>query len=159
MPAVSSPQPTLPPPPPNISHPGGGVGVGQRDRWNFRTLVTVFSRVSKARFRPRTFHEPNIELSTWKVRRLNQLGTTVVIWNGSRFFPPRPAGNFDYGSTLKPLWFRPLTFHVPNLMHSYDVFCEQFDRDKYFSPSEISSAGIKIGVWINSTGLNNLGRP
>ena len=24
---------------------------------------------------------------------------------------------------------------------------------------EFSSAGIKIGVWINSAGLNNLGRP
>ena len=30
--------------------------------------------------------------------------------------------------------------------NSYDVFCKQFDRNAHFSPSEFSSAGIKIGV-------------
>ena len=34
----------------------------------------------------------------------------------------------------------------------------QFDRNEHFSRSEFSSAGIKIGVWINSAGLINLGR-
>ena len=34
----------------------------------------------------------------------------------------------------------------------------QFDRNEYFSSFEFSSAGIKTGVWINSAGLNNLGR-
>ena len=41
----------------------------------------------------------------------------------------------------------------------YNVFCKQFDRNELFSPFELSSAAIKIGVWINSAGLNNLGRP
>ena len=39
-----------------------------------------------ARLRRRTFHEPNtlqIELSTRKVQRLNQLGIPVSIWNCS----------------------------------------------------------------------------
>ena len=31
--------------------------------------------------------------------------------------------------------------------NSYIVFCKQFDRNAHFSPSEFSSAGIKIGVW------------
>ena len=41
----------------------------------------------------------------------------------------------------------------------YNVFCKQFDRNEHFSPFELTSAAIKIGVWINSAGLNNLGRP
>ena len=41
----------------------------------------------------------------------------------------------------------------------YNVFCKQFDRNEHFSPFELSSAAIKIGVWINSADLNNLGRP
>ena len=44
-------------------------------------------------------------------------------------------------------------------INSYNVFCKQFDRHEHFSPSEFSSAGIKIGVSINSASLNNLGRP
>ena len=52
------------------------------------------------------------------------------------------------------------TFHVPNLMHKllYNVFSKQFDRNEHISSPEFSSAGIKIGVCINSTGPNNLGR-
>ena len=41
----------------------------------------------------------------------------------------------------------------------YNVFCKQFEQNGHFSPFEISSAAIKIGVWINSAGLNDLGRP
>ena len=37
--------------------------------------------------------------------------------------------------------------------------CKQFDENEHFSPFELSSAGIKIGVWINSGGLNSFGRP
>ena len=33
------------------------------------------------------------------------------------------------------------------------------DRNTLLSPIEFSSAGIEIGVWINSAGLINLGRP
>ena len=40
-----------------------------------------------------------------------------------------------------------------------NVFCMQFDQNEHFSSFEFSSAGIKIGVWINSAGLNSLGRP
>ena len=41
----------------------------------------------------------------------------------------------------------------------YNVFPKQFDWNEYFSPFEFSSARIKIGIWINSARLNNLGRP
>ena len=44
-------------------------------------------------------------------------------------------------------------------MNFYNVFSKQFDRDEHFSLFELSSVPIKIGVWINSVGLNNLGRP
>ena len=74
--------------------------------------------ICKARFRRRTFHEPN--LIRWKSRRLKQFGTPVSIWN---------------------------------------VFCKHFEQNEYFPPFEFSSAGVKTGVWINSAGLNNLGRP
>ena len=50
----------------------------------------------------------------------------------------------------------------PNLVHKFLLrvsVCKQFDRNEHFSPSEFSSAGIKIRVWIDSAGLNNLGRP
>ena len=40
-----------------------------------------------------------------------------------------------------------------------NVFCKQFDQNEHFFSFEFSSAGIKIGVWINSGGLNSLGRP
>ena len=36
----------------------------------------------------------------------------------------------------------------------YNVFCKQFDWNAHFSPSEFSSAGIKIGIWINLAGLS-----
>ena len=31
-------------------------------------------------------------------------------------------------------------------INSYNVFCKQFDRNAHVSPSEFSSAGIKVGV-------------
>ena len=42
------------------------------------------NHVSKARFRRRSTHVPNLtdELSTAKERRLNQFGTAVLIWCG-----------------------------------------------------------------------------
>ena len=33
------------------------------------------------------------------------------------------------------------------------------DLVEHFSPFKLSSAAIKIGVWINSAGLNDLGQP
>ena len=38
----------------------------------------------------------------------------------------------------------------------YNAFCNQFDRNEHFSPFDFNSAGIMIGVWINSARLNNL---
>ena len=34
----------------------------------------------------------------------------------------------------------------------------QFDWNEHFSHFELSAAAIKICVWINSAGLNNLGQ-
>ena len=73
------------------------------------------------------------------------------------FFSPIQAGSFAFGATLERLWFRRRTFHVPNLMQNYfNVFVSILTE---FSPFELSSAAIKIGVWISSAGLSNLGRP
>ena len=40
----------------------------------------------------------------------------------------------------------------------YNVFCKQFDWNEHFLHFELSAAAIKICVWINSAGLNNLGQ-
>ena len=45
------------------------------------------------------------------------------------------------------------------LINYSEVFCKQFDKNEHFSPFEFSSAGIKIGVQINSGGPNSLGLP
>ena len=83
---------------------------------------------------------------------MNQLGTALP------FFSPNLTGNFAFrAANLERLWFR-RTFHVSNLMHKsnyYNVFCKQFDRNEHFSPLELSSAALKIGVWINSAGLGS----
>ena len=54
---------------------------------------------------------------------------------------------------------RPSILAISRDLNYYNVFCKQFDRNEHFSPFEFSAAGIKIGVRINSAGLNNLGRP
>ena len=41
----------------------------------------------------------------------------------------------------------------------YNIFCKHFDRNEHFSPFKLSSAAIKIGVWITLAALNNLGWP
>ena len=38
-------------------------------------------------------------------------------------------------------------------------FCKQFDRNEHFPPFKLSSAAIKIGVWITSFALSNFGWP
>ena len=79
----------------------------------------------------------NLEQLSWS-SRLAWLGILTMerLWKG-----------FDSDAEL--FMFRTL----------YNVFCKQFDQNEHFSPFEFSSAGIKIGVWINSGSLNSLGRP
>ena len=85
-----------------------------------------------------------------------------------------------YGARVNVLWVQPNTVHEKFLgefrlwidfgtavdsdadlfmyrtkwISCYQVFCWQFDRNEYFSPLEFSTAGIKIGVGVNSAGLN-----
>ena len=40
----------------------------------------------------------------------------------------------------------PYAYDRTKCRNSYNVFCKQFDRNAHFSPSEFSSAVIKIGV-------------
>ena len=71
--------------------------------------------------------------------RLFQFGTAQP------FFPPIPAGNFDFEVTLERFWFRRRTFHMLNLIHKlFNVFCKHFDRNEHFSPFEFSSASESI---------------
>ena len=75
--------------------------------------------LSKARFRRRTFHEPDLihwikfskSSASGNLERLFQFGTAQP------FFSPSSAGNFAFGATLETLWFRRRTFHEPSLMH------------------------------------------
>ena len=98
-----------------------------------------------------------IELSTRKVRRLNNRNTYFNFTRFSRSFRLARPGI----SPLERLWngfdSESRTFHVPNLMHKL------LNRILYtvvLPFAELpSSAVIKIGAWINSADLNNLGRP
>ena len=56
------------------------------------------------------------------------------------------------------LFLRP-TFAAPQKTSNSD-YIELLVWPKWtFLPAEFGSVGIKIGVWTNSGGLNNLGRP
>ena len=112
------------------------------------------TRVQVELFMNRTYpiRTQYIELSTWLVGRLNNKNTYF-----SRSFRHAPPGI----SPLERLWSgfhsESRTFHVPNLMHKL------LNRILYtvvLPFAELpSSAVIKIGAWINSADLNNLGRP
>jgi len=52
--------------------------------------------------------------------------------------------------TLDRLWTA--LIKMPN-------FCKQFDQNEHFPPFKLSSAAIKIGVWVTSAALNNFGWP
>ena len=118
---------------------------------------------TKVWFRRRTFHEPN--LIHWIKYMKSSASESIrnacfnLEWL-SRSFRLARAGI----SPLDRLWNAfdsdaELFMSQTKCRNSYDVFCKQFDRNAHFSPSEFSSAGIKIGVWITLAGLNNLGRP
>ena len=58
----------------------------------FGLFVTeLFSSDIKARFKRRTFHVPNliIRFGSWKVRRMNQLGSSTALYLG------RPASRME----------------------------------------------------------------
>ena len=112
------------------------------------------TRVQVELFMNRTYpiRTQYIELTTWQLRRLNNKNT----YFSRSFRLPRPGI-----SPLERLWSgfhsESRTFHVPNLMHKL------LNRILYtvvLPFAELpSSAVIKIGAWINSADLNNLGRP
>ena len=118
---------------------------------------------SKARFRRRTFHEPN--LIHW-IKNMKSSSSESI--RNACFSLERLSRSFRLArpgiSPLDRLWNAfdsdaELFMYRTKCRNSYNVFCKQFDRNAHFSPSEFSSAGIKIGVWITLAGLNNLGRP
>ena len=112
----------------------------------------------------RTFREPN--LIHWRKYKKSSASESLrnACFNLERFsrcFCLAPAGNFAYGGTLERLWFRDAEFFMyrTKCINYYNIFCKHFDQNEHFSPFELSSMSIMIGVWINSAGLNNLGRP
>ena len=111
----------------------------------------------------RTFHEPN--LLHWIKCMKSSASETI---RNACFNLERLSRSFRLArpgiSPLDRLWNAfdsdaELFMYRTKCRNSYNVFCKQFDRNAHFSPSEFSSAGIKIGVWITLAGLNNLGRP
>ena len=70
----------------------------------------------KARFKRRTFHVPNLMLllSTWKVRRMNQL-ESADLYSGRLYCPIRLV--LPDRTAKDGLRFIRQSFHVPNLMH------------------------------------------
>ena len=60
-------------------------------------------------------------------------------------------------STVERLCSRHRTFNDRTKCINYNkVFCKHFGQNEHFSPFWFSSVGIKIGVSINSGGLNSL---
>ena len=107
-----------------------------------------------------------ILMQNFGVTNKEHSGMLWYFWSGQfgtaqLFFSPSPAGNFAYGGTLERLWFRDAEFFMyrTKCINYYNVFCKHFDRNEHFLPFELSSMAIMIGVWINSAGLNSLGRP
>ena len=87
--------------------------------WGSKVYVGHIPQVKSRRYyfigklRSHTVSPWSIVLSTWNVRRLNQLGTPVFnLERLSRSFRLALPGI----SPLERLWFRRRTFHVPNLM-------------------------------------------
>ena len=81
----------------------------------------------KARFKRGTLHVPNliIRLSTWKVRRMNQLGTTLLYLGRLCCSIRLSLSNRTAKGRLR---FIRRTSRVPNLMHKlcYRIF--QYNR-------------------------------
>ena len=71
--------------------------------------------------------------------------TSILNVNSNNFQGPLIIGTFEK------------RVHGALIMITY--FASSFTEMNIFSPFEFTSTGIKIGVWINSPGLNNLGRP
>ena len=64
-------------------------------------------------------------------------------------------------STVERLWngfvqYTELLMYRTKCINYNKVFCKHFGQNKHFSPFWFSSVGIKIGVSINSGGLNSL---
>ena len=114
--------------------------------------------------RRRTFHQPN--LIHW-IKHMKSSASELIrnacfnLEQLNRSSCPSQAGILTLDRLWNGFWFRSRTFHVPNAscINYYNIFSKQFNRNEYFSPFELSSAEIKIGVWINSASLNYLGRP
>ena len=135
-----------------------------RIRYFFLCILTCIcgkfaeiQKITKARFRRWTFHKPNLihwilymkSSASESVRnacfnfkhlshsfRLARLGISPLewLWKG-----------FDSDAKLFMYWTLCINY--------YNIFCE------HFLPFELSSAAIKLGIWINSASLNNLGHP
>ena len=76
--------------------------------WREWKILNIYLQTTKIWLRPGSDAElfmsrtKYIELSTWKVRRLNQSGTPISIWNGWTVLPAYPGKeyNFDFGTAL-----------------------------------------------------------
>ena len=139
------------------------VIVDYRVRLRLKYMFWLDTRKPKARFRRRTFHEPNLihwikymkSSASESIRNacfnLERLSRSFRLARPGISPLDRLRNAFDSDAAL--------FMYRTKCRNSYNVFCKQFDRNAYFSPSEFSSAGIKIGVWITLAGLNNLCRP
>ena len=125
--------------------------------------IPLYKTTAKARFRRRTFHEPNL-IRHW-IKYMKSSASESI--GNACFSLERLSRSFRLArpgiSPLDRLWNAfdsdaELFMYRTKCRNSYNVFCKQFDRNAHFSPSEFSSAGNKIGVWITLAGLNNLGR-
>ena len=104
----------------------------------------------------RPVSDADLFLSSWKDRRLKQLRTVISIWNGSAFFSPGLAENFDFGTALERLFFRRRTFHVPNQMHKLHMIT-YFESEtenvlgtavEWLLSSASETTGVLLYIWV-----------
>ena len=113
----------------------------------------------------RTFHQPN--LIHWRKYKKSSASESLrnACFNLERlsrcFCLALPEFRIwrEFGTPLIQIRDAQLFMYRTKCINYYNIFCKHFDRNEHFSPFELSSMSIMIGVWINSAGLNNLGRP
>ena len=132
-----------------VGYRGSHYDSGKFWNDNFNKRFLSDSTNVKAQFRCRTLQEPNLihwikyKKSSASERIRNVYFNLERLTHSSRLAWPGISTLDRLGTAL---------IKMPN-------FCKQFDRNEHFPPFKLSSAAIKIGVWITSAILINLGWP
>ena len=145
--------------------------IQERIWWSLLLIITVLRHRfwegdRRLATKARTFHEPNLlhwikcmKISASEIIR-NACFNLERLSRSFRLARPgiSPFNRANFGTALADSEAEIFMYRTQCINYN-NVFCKPFDRNEHFSPIDLSSPAIKVGVWINSAGLNNLGRP